>query len=139
MKNHKHQRKPRRQKPQRLQVTFLFKPIDTNNLHVRRGNYNHSTRKYKRFTKRCFGVLEEKGFKRGCLDLRGDLVLTMEIGVSDHKLHLSNCTKGILGTLVQFFGGWDAYQVQEMHIKKVWVDDVDQEYFNVLITKNGRN
>lgn len=63
----------------------------------------------------------------------------MEVGLSDHKMFLSNCQRGILGTLVQFFGGWDVYQIQEIRAKKFWVDDESQEYFSILITKKGKN
>ena len=90
MKKHQYQRKTRTKKSKRLHVTFPFRPINTSKLHM--NGFQHSTRQYKRFTKRCFRVLKTSGYKRGCLDLRGDLVLTMNVGISDHRVYLDKET-----------------------------------------------
>ncbi len=139
MKTFQTRRNSIRQKPQRLHVTFPFRVISANKLHEHRNGHNHSTRQYKKFTKKCFRLLEERGFRRGCLDLRGDLILNLEVGLHNRGTYLSNCQQGILGSLVQFFGGWDVCQIREIRVKKYWVDSTKLEYFNVLITKSGKN
>lgn len=128
---------PKKRKPQRLQITFPFPVISANKLWIQRGKYRVPSGYYNKFKKRFFSFLEEQGYQRGCLNLNGNLKITMDVGFSNKRSDLDNAIKGVLDCLVAFFGKWDDSQITEIHMKKFLVPK-GQEYFKVLLTKTRR-
>lgn len=128
---------PKKRKPQRLHVTFPFAVISANKLWVTKGRRRFPSGYYNKFKKDVFAFLESQGFSKGCLNLSGNLKISMDVGFSNRRSDLDNAIKGVLDTLVNFFGKWDDHQITEIHMRKFLVPK-GSEYFTVLITKTRR-
>jgi len=128
---------PKKRKPQRLQITFPFPVLSANKLWIQKGRYRVPSTYYRRFKKQFFGYLEERGYRRGCLNLKGNLKIAMDIGFSNKRSDLDNGIKSVLDCLVAFFGKWDDSQIAEIQMRKFLVPKGD-EYFTVLLTKTRR-
>ena len=128
---------PKKQKKQRLHVKFEFPVISANKLWITKGRRRFPSGYYSKFKKKVFEALGEQGYSRGCLNLSGNLKVQMDVGFSNKRSDLDNAVKGVLDTLVAFFGKWDDSQVVELHMKKFIVPK-GEEYFKVLITKTRR-
>ncbi len=128
---------PKTKKAQRFHLTFPFPVISANKLWIQKGKYRMPSGFYKKFKKQFFGYLEERGYAKGDLNLKGNLKIHMDIGFSNKRSDLDNGIKGPLDCFVAFFGGFDDCQVAEIGMKKHIVAKGD-EYFTMLITRTRR-
>jgi len=129
---------PKRKKPQRFHHTFEFPAISANQLWIVRGKHRCPSGAYNKFKRKFFDALKEAGYKKGCLNLSGNLKIHMEVHFSNKRSDLDNSIKAVLDSLVSFFGKWDDSQVAEIEMKKYLCHKGDEK-FNVLITKVRRN
>ena len=128
---------PKKQKPQRLHVTFPFPVISANKLWIQKGRKRFPSGYYSKFKKEMFTFLSDQGYSKGCLNLTGNLKVQMDVGFSNKRSDLDNAIKAPIDSLVTFFGSWDDRQVGEIHMKKFLVPK-GSEYFTVIITRTRR-
>lgn len=115
-----------------LDLSLPFKAFSTNDLYAGRKVRSY---KYKTFRKEVLEYLENNYEQK--VDLRGNLVLSLEIGYSSPLADASNGIKGIEDVVAEYFKFNDKFIV-ELHVEKYLVNK-GSEYMVLKLNKTTKN
>jgi Holliday junction resolvase RusA-like endonuclease len=115
-----------------LKIQLPYKAISTNKLYL---GAKVVSPEYKRF-KRDVGLYLVANYPKP-VDLKGNLVMTLEVGLSSSLADGSNTVKGIEDSLAEHFKFNDK-QIVTTHIEKYLVDK-GSEYMLVTLRKTRKN
>lgn len=114
-------------------LTIPHKCISTNALHTgpKRRSWD-----YLKFRKEVLQFLQDN-FPKGKVDLKGNLVLTLETGFSNPTSDLSNSVKGIEDVLAEYYEFNDR-QVVKIGLEKYLVNK-GEEYMKISLRHTSKN
>lgn len=115
-----------------LDLSLPFKAFSTNDLYSGRKVRSY---KYKSFRKSVLAYLAENYEQR--VDLKGNLVLSLEIGYSSPLADASNGIKGIEDVIAEYFKFNDRFVV-ELHVEKYLVNK-GSEYMRLKLKKTTKD